>query len=181
MSNLLFAGDSFALSDAGVAGFDDENNNDGNVFYGAGCALYQDLFTDLVELGGPPSPPPPPIVPLSAANELSPIRIFFSLGMSPAMARELGTDTTRRSTDFDATPFRKRRNLQSQDAYDEAAEIIDSSTDPDVIRACTQHTPGEDSLCETAGYENAVRIWVHSNHSRSMGNHPLVWFVDCSG
>ncbi len=177
------AGDSFALSDAGVAGFENENNNEGGVFYGAGCALFQDLFYGLASLDAPPTPPPPPIVPLTTANELSPIRIFFSMGMSPAMARELGPDTTRRSTDFDATPYRQRRkrNLQSQNAYDEAAEIIDSSTDPNVIRACTQHTPGEDTLCETAGYENAVRIWARALLTQTTtgpaGTHPFTRFA----
>jgi hypothetical protein len=156
----LFAGDSFALSDAGVGGFEGEDNREGAVFYGAGCALYQDLFTDLVDLGGPPSPPPPPITPLDATNELTPVRIFFAQGMSPEMSQQLGSTTDRRSTDLADRPYRerqRRRELQSQDAADEAVEIIDSTNNPDVLRVCTQHTPDEDSLCEAAGYENSVR------------------------
>ena len=155
-----FAGDSFALSDAGVGGFEGEDSREGNVFYGAGCALYQDLFTDLVDLGGPPSPPPPPITPLDATNELTPVRIFFAQGMSPEMSQQLGSTTDRRSTDLADRPYRARqraRELQSEDAADEAVEIIDSTNNPEVLRVCAQHTPEGDSLCEAAGYENSVR------------------------
>ena len=148
--------------DAGVAGFEDAQSAQCATFYGAGCALYQDLFTDLVDLGGPPSPPPPPITPLDATNELTPVRIFFAQGMSPEMSQQLGSTTDRRSTDLADRPYRerqRRRELQSQDAADEAVEIIDSTNNPEVLRVCTQHTPDEDSLCEAAGYENSVRTF----------------------
>ena len=87
------AGDSFALMDAGVAGFEDAQNAQCATFYGAGCALYQDLFTDLTSLGAPPSPPPPPMPPLGDPwrtwPRSGPTRIFFSLGPSPNMQTSL--------------------------------------------------------------------------------------------
>jgi hypothetical protein len=117
------------------------------------------VFTDLVNLGGQPSPPPPPITPLDAAIELTPVRIFFAQGMSPEMSQQLGSTTDRRSTDLADAAYRarKRRELQSEDAADEAVEIIDSTNNPEVLRVCTQHTPEDDSLCEAAGYENSAR------------------------
>ena len=55
------------------------------------------------------------------------------------------------------TPY--RRHLQSADADGEGAEIIDASDDPAIIDACSKPHPNGDelSLCETNGYENAVR------------------------
>ena len=54
---------------------------------------------------------------------------------------------------------RNRRHLQSEDADGEGAEIIDASDDPAIIDACSKPHPNGDelSLCETNGYENAVR------------------------
>ena len=164
----MCTGDNFALSDAGVGGFENENTEACATFYGAGCALYQDLFTDLASLGGPPLPPPPPITPLGAFNEITPVRIFFAMGMSPSM-QNTGTLTKARSTDLALTPYRRnrrnRRNLQSSEDSD-FVEIIDSSDDPEVIRTCTSHTD-HDTLCETAGFENAVRFFAPISNQTS--------------
>jgi len=146
--------------DAGVAGFEDAQNTQCATFYGAGCALYQDLFTDLTTLGAPPTPPPPPITPLGDASlgtaAIAPERIFFALGPSPNMQTSLLAPGE--SDALSTAPYRKRRALQSQDADGEGVEIIDASDDPAIIRACsTPHPNGDElSLCETNGYENAV-------------------------
>jgi hypothetical protein len=144
--------------DAGVNGFQESQNTPCATFYGAGCALYLDLFTDLTTLGAPPAPPPPPLPPLGNATVgmalLTPTRIFFAMGPSPQMAPWLlapGESDTEASTPY-------RRSLQSQDADGEGAEILDASDDPRVIAACSTAEPGNVlSLCETNGYENAVR------------------------
>ena len=140
-----------------MGGFENTNTEPCSTFYGAGCALYQDLFRDLTTLGGPPTPPPPPIRPLVDSNALTPVRIFFSQGMSPNMLSPSDSGMTGRYTDYATTPYR-RRNLQSEDG-DESVEIIDSTDDAEVIRTCTEHTD-HDTLCETAGYENAVRSFA---------------------
>ena len=157
--------------DAGVAGFEDAQNTQCATFYGAGCALYQDLFTDLTSLGAPPSPPPPPIPPLGNSADvtsLQPLRIFFSLGPSPNMQTSLGL--TGESDAESTVPYRNRRHLQSADADGEGAEIIDASDDPLIIDACSKpEGPDTLSLCETNGYENAVRpapFQTHTHHTR---------------
>ena len=155
--------DSFALMDAGVAGFEEAQNSQCATFYGAGCALYQDIFTDLTSLGAPPSPPPPPIPPLDDAAfgtaAIRPTRIFFSMGPSPHMATSMALPG---ESDAESTvPYRdrRRRHLQSEDADGEGAEILDASDDPAIIDACSKPHPNGDelSLCETNGYENA---WI---------------------
>ena len=151
--------DSFALMDAGVAGFEEAQNAQCATFYGAGCALYQDLFIDLTTLGAPPSPPPPPIAPLGDASagmaELRPTRIFFAMGPSPNMNMSLASLG---ESDAEAGAPYRRRHLQSQDDDGEGVEILDASDDPLVIDACsTAESPDKLSLCETNGYENA---WI---------------------
>ena len=153
--------DSFALMDAGVAGFEDAQNTQCATFYAAGCALYLDLFTDLTSLGAPPSPPPPPLPPLGVGAEMSaigPKRIFFAMGPSPNMRTSLELPG---ESDAEATvPYQfSRRHLQSQDADGEGAEILDASDDPLIIEACSKpEGPDVLTLCETNGYENAVRL-----------------------
>jgi len=147
--------------DAGVAGFEEAQNAQCATFYAAGCAMYQDLFTDLTSLGAPPAPPPPPLPPLGDASvgvaAIRPTRIFFSLGPSPNMPTSLVLPG---ESDAEATvPY--RRHLQSQDADGEGAEIMDATDDPAIIDACSEpapHASGQAlSLCETNGYESAVR------------------------
>ena len=143
---------------AGVTGFEEAQNSQCATFYGAGCALYQDLFTDLTTLGAPPNPPPPPIAPLHmlgmGTGELKPARIFFAMGPSPTMATTLlSPGESDAKSDL---PY--RRHLQSQDADGEGVEIMDVTDDPEIIRACAEDEgPNVLSLCETNGYENAVR------------------------
>ena len=156
------AGDSFALMDAGVAGFEDAQNTQCATFYGAGCALYQDLFTDLTTLGAPPNPPPPPLPPLGVSADvaaLRPARIFFAMGPSPNMQTSLVAPGESDAESIAPYRNRNRRHLQSEDADGEGAEIIDASDDPAIIDACSKPHPNGDelSLCETNGYENAVR------------------------
>ena len=151
--------DSFALMDAGVAGFEEAQNTQCATFYGAGCALYQDLFTDLTTLGAPPAPPPPPLPPLGESADVSalrPVRIFFAMGPSPNMQTSLVAPGE--SDALAQTPYR-RRHLQSADADGEGAEILDASDDPSIIDACSKPHPNGDelSLCETNGYENS---WI---------------------
>jgi hypothetical protein len=156
--------------DAGVAGFEDSQNTQCATFYGAGCALYQDLFTDLTSLGAPPSPPPPPIPPLGESADaaaLRPVRIFFAMGPSPNMATSLVLPGE--SDALAQTPYRDRRHLQSADADGEGAEILDASDDPKILDACSLHEgPDVLTLCETNGYENAVRP-----HPRTPRPHPF--------
>jgi hypothetical protein len=151
--------DSFALMDAGVAGFEEAQSAQCATFYGAGCALYQDLFTDLTTLGAPPTPPPPPLPPLGVEADvavLRPVRIFFAMGPSPNM--ETSTVLPGGSDAEATTPYR-RRHLQSADVDGEGAEILDASDDPAIIDACAEpEAPDKLSLCETNGYENAVRL-----------------------
>tara|TARA_B100000767_G_scaffold127445_1_gene121356 strand:+ start:151 stop:678 length:528 start_codon:yes stop_codon:yes gene_type:complete len=144
--------------EAGVAGFEESQNTACATFYGAGCALYQDLFLDLTSLGAPPAPPPPPLPPLGLSADvalLTPVRIFFAMGPSSNMQTSLLP--TGESDALASTPYRDRRHLQSQDADNEGAEIIDASDDPAIIAACSTAEAGSVlSLCETNGYENAV-------------------------
>jgi len=145
--------------DAGVAGFEEAQNTQCATFYGAGCALYQDLFTDLTSLGAPPAPPPPPLPPLGVSADvavLRPVRIFFAMGPSPNMQTSLLLPGE--SDALASTPYRKRRHLQSADADGEGAEILDASDDPLIIDACSKpEGPDKLTLCETNGYENA---WI---------------------
>ena len=147
--------------DAGVAGFEDAQNSQCATFYGAGCALYQDLFTDLTSLGAPPNPPPPPIAPLNdpglGTAAIRPKRIFFAMGPSPNMQTSLTLPGE--SDALASVPYRdRRRHLQSADADGEGAEIIDATDDPLIIDACSlPEGPDQLTLCETNGYENAVR------------------------
>tara|TARA_Y100000389_G_scaffold65368_1_gene61441 strand:- start:22 stop:768 length:747 start_codon:yes stop_codon:yes gene_type:complete len=109
----------------------------------------------------PPSPPPPPIAPLGASADMSslkPARIFFAMGPSPNMQTLYALPGE--SDAVSMVPYRNRRHLQSQDADGEGAEIIDASDDPLIIDACSKPHPNGDelSLCETNGYENAVRL-----------------------
>ena len=142
-----------------MSGFEEEQNTQCATFYGAGCALYRDLLADLASLGAPPSPPPPPLPPLGLwpfMQLLGPVRIFFAQGLSPNMATPLMT--LGQSNALASAPFRVRRHLQSQDPDVEGAELLDSSDDPAVIAACSNDEPSNHlSLCETNGYENAVR------------------------
>ena len=140
------AGDSFGLAEAGVGGFENTDTQQCSTFYGAGCALYRDLFLDLDSLGAPPSPPPPPLTPLDQMDELSPIRIFFSQGLSSNMdpVSNLQGD----SGEPNAVDPGLRRALDE-------TEIIDGIDDPNVLAACTVGTTN--TLCETNGRENAVR------------------------
>ena len=134
--------------DAGVAGFEEAQNTQCSTFYGAGCALYQDLFTDLTTLGAPPTPPPPPIPPLGESVDaiaLRPVRIFFAMGPSPNMRALLALPNE--STAFANVPYRTRRRLQSADADGEDAEILDASDDPAIIDACAEpESPNKLSL-----------------------------------
>ena len=148
--------------DAGVAGFEDAQNAQCATFYGAGCALYQDLFTDLTPLRGSPTPPPPPLPPLGLSADMTglrPERIFFAMGPSAAMATSLVLPGE--SDALAQVPYRKRdrlRHLQSADADGEGVEILDASDDPLIIDACSKPEAGTTlSLCETNGYENA---WI---------------------
>ena len=115
------------------------------------------MFTDLTSLGAPPNPPPPPIAPLSSLDELQPVRVFMSGGISPNMQTSLLAPGE--SDALASAPYReRRRHLQSQDADGEGAEILDATDDPLIIAACSTAEAGNLlSLCETNGYENAVR------------------------
>ena len=171
LQSFLRAGDSFALMDAGVAGFEEAQNVPCATFYGAGCGLYRDLLLDLTTLGGSPAPPPPPLPVLGASAdvaELKPTRIFFARGPSPNMQTSLLAPGE--SDALTNAPYRqrqRRRELQSQDTDGEGgeADYLDVSDDPVVIRACSDvHTNNEElSLCETNGFENAVRFAPLSN------------------
>ena len=164
--------------DAGVAGFEDAQSAQCATFYGAGCALYQDLLTDLATLGAPPTPPPPPLPPLGVEADVAvirPVRIFFAMGPSPNM--ETSTVLPGGSDAEAITPY--RRQLQSADADGEGAEILDASDDPAIIDACSKpEGPGTLSLCETNGYENAVRpapFQTRTHYTQSyyiQGSHP---------
>ena len=157
--------------DAGVAGFEEAQNVPCATFYGAGCGLYRDLLLDLTTLGGSPAPPPPPLPVLGASAdvaELKPTRIFFARGPSPNMQTSLLAPGE--SDALTNAPYRqrqRRRELQSQDTDGEGgeADYLDVSDDPVVIRACSDvHTNNEElSLCETNGFENAVRFAPLSN------------------
>ena len=149
-SSLLHSGDSFGLAEAGIASFEDANNQQCATFYGAGCALYLDLFLDLSTLGGPPSPPPPPLPPLDELGVLSPVRIFFSQGLSPKMVQAAALQAD--SGEADATDPGLRRRTRVLAEEDET-EIIDATDDAGVLAACTPDT--EETLCETNGRENA--------------------------
>jgi hypothetical protein len=158
--------------DAGVAGFEDAQNTQCATFYGAGCALYQDLFTDLTSLGAPPAPPPPPIAPLGDAAlgtaAIRPVRIFFAMGPSPNMQTSMVLPG---ESDAEATtPY--RRHLQSADADGEGAEILDASDDPAILDACSlPEGPDKLTLCETNGYENAARlapVQTRTRHTQPM-------------
>lgn len=145
--------------DAGVGGFEEAQNTPCAVFYGAGCALFQDLFTDLVSLGAPPSPPPPPFPDIASFSILAPTRILFAMGPSPNMVAASQQAAGESGTIGEVGPGLRRRSLQSQDADGESMEIIDASTDHGIISACSQAEDGSKlSLCETNGYENAVRL-----------------------
>ena len=149
-SSLLHSGDSFGLAEAGIASFEDADNQQCATFYGAGCALYLDLFLDLSTLGGPPSPPPPPLPPLDELGVLSPVRIFFSQGLSPKMVQAAALQAD--SGEADATDPGLRRRTRVLAEEDET-EIIDATDDAGVLAACTPDT--EETLCETNGRENA--------------------------
>lgn len=86
---------------------------------------------------------------------LRPVRIFFAMGPSPNMETSLVLPGE--SDALAQAPY--RRHLQSADADGEGAEILDASDDPLIIDACSKPHPNGDalSLCETNGYENAVR------------------------
>jgi len=85
---------------------------------------------------------------------MTPVRIFFSQGMSPNMN---APDALGESDTLNSIPYRARRKMQSQDE-DYANEIIDATDDPAVIAACSVAESSDTlSLCETNGYENAVR------------------------
>ena len=144
--------DAFQLSEAGISGF--TNDQACATFYGAGCALYRDLFLDLTSLGSPPSPPPPPLPPLDSFDELSPIRIFFAEGLSPNMQQPQSLQND--SGIADAADPGLRRQLSE--------EIVDSTDDPTVIAECTAAT--EDTLCETNGRENAWMTFDLGTDSR---------------
>lgn len=72
--------DSWALKEAGVAGFEDVAQETGANFYAASCFLYQSNFLEVVDAGNPPSPPPPPLPPLLSGRLILPVRIFFAGG-----------------------------------------------------------------------------------------------------
>ena len=89
---------------------------------------------------------------------LRPVRIFFAMGPSPNMETSLALQGE--SDALAQDPYRRdrRRHLQSADADGEGAEILDASDDPKIIDACSLHEgPDVLTLCETNGYENAVR------------------------
>lgn len=95
--------------------------------------------------------------PLGASADilaLRPARIFFAMGPSPNMQTSLVLPG---ESDAEATaPY--RRHLQSADADGEGVEILDASDDPLILDACSKpEGPDVLSLCETNGYENAVR------------------------
>ena len=150
--------DAYALADAGVGGFEGEDNRPCSSFYGSGCALYQDLFLDLTSLGAPPNPPPPPMVPFDGLTALPTTRIFFAGGLSPNMpSANTGSLGGVGALAVQAAPYRRqRRRAQQEDDEGDTAEIIDGSDDPAVIQACTDDQ-AVGTLCETNGFENA---WI---------------------
>lgn len=89
---------------------------------------------------------------------IRPARIFFAMGPSPNMRTTLLAPGE--SDALASAPYQwNRRHLQSQDADGEGAEILDASDDPAIIDACSKpEGPDTLSLCETNGYENAVRL-----------------------
>ena len=146
--------DAYALADAGVAGFEGENNRPCSSFYGSGCALYQDLFLDLTSLGAPPNPPPPPMRPFDELTASVPERIFFAGGLSPNMpSANTGSLGGVGALAVQAAPYRRRAQQQEEG---DTAEVIDGSDDPAVIQACTDDQATE-TLCETNSFENA---WI---------------------
>ena len=159
----LFAGDAYALGDAGVAGFAREGTASCAAFYASGCALYRDLFLDLTSLGAPPAPPPPPMRPLDELPVRVPARIFFAGGLSPNMvAVNTGSLGGVGALAVQAAPYRRR--AQQQEDEDDTAEVIDGSDDPAVIQACTD-AQAVGTLCETNGFENA---WIMFDIGRTI-------------
>lgn len=132
-----------------MSGFEGTNTRTCSIFYGAGCALYRDLFQDLTTLGGLPDPPPPPIPPLDTLTEISPVRIFFSKGPSPNMNIDTVLSGDSGVADAADPGLRRARALSDEDE-----EIIDATDDQSVIDMCTSVT--DETLCETNGRENAV-------------------------
>ena len=169
-------GDAYALDDAGVGGFEGLDKVQCSVFYASGCALYRDLFLDLASLGAPPTPPPPPMRPVAGQRRLQPTRIFFAGGpsenMAPFTTGSLGGDAlTEESAPYRRT--RVRRELQGVD-YDDTSEIIDASDDPVVLDACTGGTEAAPTLCETQGYENAVRSATSQTHNHKSISYTII-------
>ena len=85
--------DGFSLHEAGVAGFENVVNEPCSTFFGAGCALYPDLWNRFFIADNTPSPPPPspPRPPFGSATmrELPPTRVFFDGGMAAQMLESL--------------------------------------------------------------------------------------------
>ena len=79
--------------EAGIAGFQDSQREACSTFFGAGCALFTDLYERLfVEDNNPqPLPPTPPVPPFGSTTmlELAPERIFFDGGIADQMRQEL--------------------------------------------------------------------------------------------
>ena len=144
----MHSGDAYSLAAAGVSSFQGADTQQCSTFYGAGCALYRDLFLDLDALGAPPSPPPPPMAPLDALTALRPTRIFFAQGLSPNMDLR---PALRGDSGVPQSDDPGLRALSEEDGD----EVIDAFDDPAVLAACTADTT--DTLCETNGRENAVR------------------------
>lgn len=122
------------------------------------------------------------MLPLGGRRTLVPTRIFFAGGISPSMvAQGLGSAGGNALSLMNA-PYRRKLQYTSGSTtgvgtptgtsvaatastasgggieYDDTTEIIDASDDPAVIAACTDYQSTAHTLCETNGYENAVRL-----------------------
>lgn len=115
----------------------------GSTFFGAGCALHQDFWTQLFLTDeASPSPPPPPLQPFGLLTALSPLRIFFNGGLSSETRREEGL----------TIDSRQRRQLQTTI---ESHKFITAENNPTVITHCTDGASR--TACAGAATENG---WI---------------------
>jgi len=157
--------DSFSLQEAGVRGF--VRGAMGSTFFGAGCALHQDFWTQLFLTDeASPSPPPPPLTPFDALRALAPIRIFFNGGLSAETRRGEGL----------TIDSRQRRQLQTTV---ETHKFITAENNPTVIAHCTDGasrtacagaaTESGWIMCAATQYEP-----IHDDYARISHNHTSV-------
>ena len=142
-SHSMFAGDAFALSDAGVAGFEDVHTPPWEHALRVGMRSLQDFFVTLTQTDQLPAPPPPPMPPIETYVSFRPTRIFFSNGPDPLMPALSGKSLPTIATGS------ARRKLTSNG-------IIDATSEPDVIDACSDGA-GARTLCQTGETESA---WI---------------------